>query len=82
MKMKLAARATPPQLLAGGLEMEAYGARECPRRQVVRPAERRKKIVEGVLVCQIDHFQTRTPLIAVVVKEVVIADREIEHMPR
>ena len=46
----------------------------------MRAAEGGKKIVESVIVRQVDHLQPRAPLVAISTKQIVVAHREIEQI--
>lgn len=48
----------------------------------MRAAERRQKIVKRCLVRQIDGGQLQAPFVFVAVKEIVMAERKIEQVPR
>jgi hypothetical protein len=50
------------------LEMKTNRRRDSPRRYVMSSAERRKEIVERLLVRQIDNRDPRTPLIPIALK--------------
>lgn len=49
---------------------------------IVRAAECREKVVERVVIGEIDHRKLNAPLIFVAVKTVVVADGKIKQMPR
>jgi hypothetical protein len=62
---------------------EVEGQLHClgPRRHVVRPAEGGKEIVQRLLVCQVDNREAEAPLVAVGIKEVVMAHANVEQVP-
>ena len=60
---------------ASPLEVETDFSRDRPRRDVVRAAERREEVVEGVVVGQVDHGHAGAPFVAVAAEEVVVSDR-------
>src|SRR4051794_29266095 len=60
--------------------MEANTGGEGTWRDVVGTAECREKVVERVIVCQVDNLEPGTPLVAVCVKQVVVAERQIEQI--
>src|SRR5436305_12445159 len=53
------------------------------RRDEVRPAERRQKVIQGYLVGQIrDREPHRNPALVLAAQKVIGADGDIEHVPR
>ena len=56
-------------------ELRGVGA----RRNVVRPAECRKEVVQRVLVGHVDGRQPQTPLVAIAPKQVVLAERHVKQ---
>ena len=48
----------------------------------VRSAERRQEVVNCRFVCQVDSCQAQTPLVTVVVKQVIVADAGVKQMAR
>ena len=64
-------------------EVETDFSAECARRDIVGSTECGNEVVERFLVRQIDDREAETPLVAVaVVKEVVLANREVEQVAR
>src|SRR5271155_8193 len=61
------------------LEVEADLAGDGARRDVVRAAEGGEKVVERIVVREIDYLDASAPLKAVAVEDVVIAHGEIEQ---
>src|SRR5664280_2505650 len=61
------------------LEMKANLSCQRPRRHVVRAAKRRQKVVQGILVRQVDRRQLQTPLVPVALEEVVVADSKVKE---
>ena len=53
--------------------MEADLPRDSTRRDVVRPAERGKEVVENVVVRKVDDRETGAPLVTVAVEEIVVS---------
>jgi len=53
--------------------MKSNFRRQRPRRHVVRSAERRKKVVQRVLVRDVDRGQLQADLVLVSVKYIVVA---------
>jgi len=51
------------------------------RRNIVSAAECREEVVERFLVGQIDNRKAQAPLVVVPVKQVVVADGEVEQIP-
>ena len=62
--------------------MEADRRRDGARRNIVRSAEGRKEVVERLFVGQVDHRQTRAPLVLVAVEDIVVSDRDVEEIAR
>src|SRR5579862_2703236 len=62
--------------------MEPERCRQRPRRDVMRPAERRQKVVQRVVVRHVDRLKSQTPLEAVPAKQIVVAHRHIKQIPR
>ena len=58
--------------------------RERSRRDIVRPAEGRKKVIERVIVRHIDggQLQAHFVLVAMEMEQVVLADRDVEEVAR
>lgn len=62
--------------------MEPDLARDSPRRDVMRTAERGRKVVQRRLVGEVNHRNARAPLIPVAVKQVIVADCNVcVHSP-
>ena len=55
-------------------DLSCYGA----RRDVMRATERGKKIVQSVLIREVDYGYSCAPLEAVPVEKIVVADGKIE----
>src|ERR1700693_254431 len=64
------------------LKVETDLRGERTRCDVVCAAERGKKVVKGVIVCQVDGGQLRAHFVFVAMEQVVMADRDIEKTPR
>src|SRR5260370_31589674 len=68
------------------LEVEAELRRVGSRRDEVRPAERRQEVKERGLVRQVDDREAQAPLVAITMKQVVIAHAGVKqiawHHPR
>ncbi len=64
------------------LEVKADLRRQRPRRDVMRAAERREKVVQRVLVAEVDRGETSAPLVAIAVEQIVVADGEVEQIAR
>src|ERR1019366_7487032 len=80
---KMAARTEPPfSSFRAALEVEPQLGGQRSRRHIMRSAERGKKVVERVLVRQVDDGQLRTPLVLVAVKEIVMPQGKIKKTPR
>jgi hypothetical protein len=62
------------------LEMESQFGCVVSRRDEVRATESRQKIEECGLVCQVDNSKTQAPLIAIAVKEVVVAHCRVKQI--
>src|ERR1019366_8379533 len=78
-------RLAPSRLLVRlqpALEVESQFRGQRSRRHVMRSAERGKKVVERVLLRQVDDGQLRTPLVLVAVKEIVMPQGKIKKTPR
>jgi hypothetical protein len=71
---------TPHTPSASEVEAEFY--RFGARRNVVRAAKRGKEIIEHYFVRQVDDRETQAPLVAISVKQIVVADAGIEEVPR
>lgn len=48
----------------------------------MRSTERRKKVVERILIRQIHRRQLRAPLVLLSMKKIIIPNRQIKHIPR
>lgn len=48
----------------------------------MRAAEGREKVVERVVIGEINHRKLNAPFVSVAVEEVVVADRKIKQVPR
>ena len=64
------------------LEVESDLRRQCTRRNVVRTAEGGKKVVQGVLVCDVDGCELETHFVFIAAEEVVMSDGNIEQASR
>ena len=62
------------------LEVEANLRSHRSRRHVVSSAKGGEKVVQDIIVCQVDHRQPRTPLVTVAVEEVVISQRDVKQI--
>src|SRR5580704_2546977 len=62
------------------VEAELHGFRT--RRDIVRAAKRGEEVVQRHFVCQIDHREPQTPLVAVAVEEIVLAHADIKEAAR
>jgi len=65
-----------------GSEVKPYFNRQGPRRNVMCAAERGKEVVDRLFVEQVDGRQLHAPLIAIAVKQVVVAERQIKQVAR
>lgn len=61
-------------------EMEANGARDGARRNVVGTTEGREEIVQRFLVRHIDNGQTETHFVFIAMKDVVMSDGGVEQI--
>ena len=61
---------------------EAAAADPLAGRDVMRSTKRRKKIVERVIIGQVNGRQLHTYFTFVAVKQIVVSDGEIENIPR
>src|ERR1039458_3990661 len=52
------------------------------RRYIVRSAERREKVIESIVVGYVDRRQVEVQLVAVLVKDVLLSDGNIEQVAR
>ena len=79
-----AASVNAPALIDGELllEVEPDLRRQCTRRDIVRAAEGGKKVVQSVLVCDVDGRELKTHLVLVTAEDVVVSDGNIEKAPR
>lgn len=66
------------RLLKVEAEVYCFGARAYE----MRTAERRKEVVQGFLVGQVDDREAQAPLVTIAVEEVVVADGQVEKVPR
>src|SRR5580704_13875512 len=48
----------------------------------VRAAERREEVVQRFLVGQVHDREAQAPLVAVAIEQIVVADRQVEKIPR
>jgi hypothetical protein len=64
------------------LEVESDLRRQCTRRNVVRAAEGGKKVVQSVLVCDVDGRELETHLVFISAEQVVMSDGNVEKAPR
>src|ERR1700759_1370977 len=62
------------------LEVERDLCSRSPRRHVVRSAECRQKVIEHVVVGDVDGGQGQVHLVTFLMEDVVLADREIEQV--
>jgi hypothetical protein len=58
--------------------MEGQFRSQGSRRYVVSSRERRQKVVERDLICDVDGRQLNAPLVFVTTEDVVIPDREVK----
>ena len=63
------------------LEVETDLRGQCPRCDVMRPAEGGKEVVEGVFVRYVDGDQLQTDLVFIAAEHVVVAESDIEKTP-
>ena len=63
------------------LKVKAEFRRQRTRRDIVRTAEGRKKVIECSLVRHIDPRHLQTPLEAIAIEEIVVTDRSVEQTP-
>ena len=61
------------------LEVETDFGAQRSRGHIVRPAERRKEVVNRFLVGHVDGLQAQAPFVTVAAKQIVVADRQIEQ---
>jgi len=61
-------------LHSGMLKVKAQLCRVRARRHIVRSAERRKEVVQGFLVGDVDRRQSQAPAIPVALEQVVVAN--------
>ena len=54
----------------------------CPRRHVVRAAERGKEVVKGIFIGEVDDRKPQTPPVTVAIEQIVLAHGKVEQMPR
>ena len=64
------------------LKVETDLPSERTRCDIVCPAEGRKEVVKRIFVGQINRRQARAQFVLVAVEQVVMADRDIEEIPR
>jgi hypothetical protein len=64
------------------LEVESDLSRNSTRRYLVRSAEGGRKVVQSVLVCDVDGRKLMTHLVLVTVEHVVVSDGNVEKAPR
>src|ERR1035438_1367948 len=76
------ARSRLSDRLQANLKVKTQFGRQRSRRDVMRPAERRKKVVERILVGHIDGRQAQTHPVLVALEYVVVPDRYIEQVSR
>ncbi len=62
------------------LEVKSYLPRNSTRTNVMRAAEGGQKVIECVVVCEIDQCQLGTPSVPVALKEIVVANSKIEQV--
>lgn len=58
-------------------EFDGFGA----RRNIMRAAEGRKKIIECGLVGQVDDREAKAPFVAIALEEIVVTDGKVEKIP-
>src|ERR1700730_11902676 len=56
-------------------------SRQRTRRHIVRPAERRKEVIQRRLVSHVDGGERKTPFVTFAFEQVVVAHRDIEKTP-
>jgi len=56
--------------------------RQCTWRDVVRAAEGGKKVVQSVLVCDVDGRELETHLVLIAAEQVVMSDGNVEQASR
>src|SRR5580704_9791791 len=64
------------------LKMEPHRSANSPRRHVMRTAEGREKVVQRFFIRKVDDGDAGAPFPFVAVKQVVVADAEIEQVAR
>ena len=62
--------------------METNRRRNCAWSYIVSSAKGGEEIVEGVFVGQIHHRQPRAPFVLIAVKDVVVANGDVEEIAR
>src|ERR1019366_3201684 len=67
----------PPEVL----EVEADRGRDCAWGYIVCAAERGQKVVQYVVIRQVDEVHLRAPLVPIGLEQVVISDRQVEEVP-
>ena len=75
-------RLIPLHCFARPLKVEPDGRRDRARRNVVRPAEGGKEVVDGFFVGEIDNRQARAQLEFVAAQQVVLSNRDVEEIAR
>src|ERR1700722_5516637 len=63
------------------LEVETELCRECPRRHIMRPAERRQKVIKRIFIRHIHTRKLQAPLEPIPVEKVVVPTRRIKQIP-
>src|SRR5258706_2403389 len=79
-RKKAASITAASRLKRFSLEVQSDLRRHSAWRDIVRPAERRKKVIERVLVGQVDGGQLRAHLVLVAMEHIVMSHGEIEKM--
>src|SRR5580658_6010345 len=62
------------------LEVEPDLSANAPRRHEVRPAERRKEVIQRLFIRDVDDRESSAHLVLVSVEKIVVADGEIEEV--
>src|SRR5271166_4207823 len=74
--------ATRQPAVANGLEVKSQLGRQRPRRHVMRAAEGRKKVVQRVLVGDVDGRQLQADFVLVAMKHIVVSHGNVEETAR
>ena len=61
------------------LKMDSDLGSQCTRRDIVRPAEGRKKVVKHIVVGNVNRCQLQTDFVPVAMEQIVVSNRQIEE---